>query len=199
MDNICHFGSQGSKAAINGKLFEEVSGLNFNKLHFKYRAYEFGWKKDDGFYIFENGKPVCVAYPKKQFKKYLNKLGIFPDRLDMPNIEPDNCIINLITKTIYIIEVKFQHKDGSVDEKPQAYLFRQRYFNDLLKSTGMKVKLIYVFSDWFKKEKYNYLRKNMDMDDVKYYYNELPPHAIGLTENMFDTIVGYRVYEESLW
>lgn len=63
----------------------------------------------------------------------------------------------------------------------------------------MKVKLIYVFNDWFKKEKYDYLRMNMEKDGVDYYYNELPPHAIGLDENKFDIIVEHREDTITLW
>ena len=190
--------SQGSKANLNGRYFEEICGLNFKKLHLKYYAYLLGYKQDDGFIIYEKGKVVSISYPKKLFKKYLNFKGIFHQEKDMPNIEPDNCILNFKNNTIYIIEVKFQYKPGSVDENPQAYIFRQRYFNDLLKSTGMEVKLIYVFSDWFKQNKYNYLRKNMDIDGVKYYYNELPPSAVGLDESPFDVVVHNNVQEDEL-
>lgn len=80
MGSISYIDSQGSKAAINGKHFEEISGLNFNKLHLKYNAYPLGCKIDDGYYISENGKPVCISYPKKKFKLYLNSLGIFPKK-----------------------------------------------------------------------------------------------------------------------
>ena len=181
MIRINFLGSQGSKAARNGKDFEKICGLNPDKLHPKYYFDEMN-KNNNKFIIFDGTKVVCESHPQKRFKSYLDKVGISPKDMDMPNLEPDNFILNFENNTIYVIEIKFQNKEGSVDEKPQAYLFRQRYFNDLFKSMGMEVKLIYVFSDWFKMEKYNYLRKNMDQDGVKYYYNELPPSAIGLDE-----------------
>ena len=192
--------SQGSKAVRNGAEFEKISGLNFNKLHPKYRV-RMMYEKDKGYYIFQGKDIICESHPKKQFKAYFHTNTI-SYQMDMPNMEPDNCIINWKTKTIYIIEIKFQHKEGSVDEKPQAYIFRQRYFNDLLKSMGMKVKLIYVFNDWFRQNKYNYLRRNMDIDGVDYYYNELPPSAIGLDENPFGVVVVHnnvQTDELTLW
>jgi len=191
---ISYLGSQGSKASLNGQIFELSSGLNIEKLHPKYYFDEMNGK-DNGFFIFEGDKVICESYPKDKLEIYLNQRGIkrkcFDDEeeiyldngiVNVETIKPDDCIINNLTKTAYIIEQKFQCKDGSVDEKIRTYNYRQKYFNLLFNPLGYKVKLIYVLNDWYKKSKYRLVRKFMIEDGVDIYYNELPPHAISLDE-----------------
>ena len=192
--NISYNGSQGSKASLNGQSFELRSGLKITKLHSKYYLDEMNGN-DAGFIIFEGSKSICEAYPKDKLEIYLNKNGIkrkcYDDEeeiylgngiLNIETIKPDNCIINNLTKTAYIIEQKFQCKKGSVDEKIRTYDYRQRYFNLIFSLLGYKLKLIYILNDWYKKSKYRLVRKFMIEDGVDIYYNELPPHAIGLDE-----------------
>lgn len=192
--NISYIESQGSKAAINGQCFELSSGLKIEKLHPRYYFDEMNGK-DNGFFIFDGNKVICESYPKDKLEIYLNKKGIrrkivndieeiFLDNgiLNIETIKPDDCIINNLTKVVYIIEQKFQCKPGSVDEKIRTYNYRQKYFNLIFNPLGYIVKLIYVLNDWYMKSKYRLVRKFMIEDGVEIYYNELPPHAIGLDE-----------------
>lgn len=191
---ISYLGSQGSKATLNGQSFELSSGLKVEKLHSKYSFDEMNGK-DKGYLIFDGDKLICESYPKDKLEIYLNKKGvkriIHDDEeeiylgngvFNIEKIKPDDCIVNNLTKTAYIIEQKFQCKDGSVDEKIRTYDYRQRYFNLIFNHIGYNAKLIYVLNDWYKKSKYRLVRKFMVEDGVDIYYNELPPHAIGLDE-----------------
>ncbi len=66
--------------------------------------------------------------------------------------KPDEVYINNETKTLYIIEKKFQQGRGSVDEKLQTGYFKKEHFEELYPE--YKIYYIYCLSDWFKREEY---------------------------------------------
>jgi hypothetical protein len=90
---------------------------------------------------------------------------------------PDECYINEIYKTIFIIEKKFQNKSGSVCEKIQTPDFKiwqySRTFPDY------KIYYIYCLSEWYKKNckaELEYLKyKNISyfISDNKNYKNKI--------------------------
>ena len=75
---------------------------------------------------------------------------------------------------MYIIEKKFQHGSGSVDEKLQTCDFKKKIYTKLLYSLNINVEYIYVLSDWFKKERYNDVLNYITSSNCYYYYNEIP-------------------------
>ena len=62
--------------------------------------------------------------------------------------KPDECYINKETKTIFIIEKKFQQVGGSVCEKIQTSEFKIWQYNRTFPQ--YKIVYIYCLSDWFK-------------------------------------------------
>lgn len=62
---------------------------------------------------------------------------------------PDDCYIDLVKKTIFIIEKKFQQTSGSVCEKIQTPHFKKWQYKRTF--PGWNIVYIYCFSDWFKK------------------------------------------------
>jgi hypothetical protein len=76
--------------------------------------------------------------------------------------QPDEVYIDSNTKTIFIIEKKFQQTNGSVDEKIQTGVFKKFHFSQLF--PNYEIHYIYCLSDWFKQNDYtsilNYLMKN---------------------------------------
>lgn len=62
--------------------------------------------------------------------------------------KPDECYVSTETKTIFIIEKKYQNKSGSTCEKIQTPDYKLWYFTKLL--PDYKVIYIYTLSDWFK-------------------------------------------------
>lgn len=58
---------------------------------------------------------------------------------------PDEAFINNITRTIYIIEKKFQHRAGSVDEKLQTCDFKLKQYKKLANLVGFDVEYIYIY------------------------------------------------------
>jgi len=86
---------------------------------------------------------------------------------------PDECYIDNIKKTLYIIEKKFQQCTGSVCEKIQTPDFKIWQYSRTFPE--YKIKYIYCLSDWFKlncKAELEYLAyKNIKVfwgNDLKY-------------------------------
>jgi hypothetical protein len=62
--------------------------------------------------------------------------------------KPDECFICEKTKTIFIIEKKFQQTPGSVCEKIGSIDFKRDNYSDLF--TGYNIVYMYCLNDWFK-------------------------------------------------
>lgn len=61
---------------------------------------------------------------------------------------PDGSFI--IQNTLFIIEVKYQQGEGSVDVKLQTCDFKQKQYLKLVVPLELKVEYVYVLGDWFK-------------------------------------------------
>ena len=57
---------------------------------------------------------------------------------------PDEAFVNNITRTIYIIEKKFQHRAGSVDEKLQTCDFKLKQYKKLANLVGFDIEYIFT-------------------------------------------------------
>lgn len=58
-------------------------------------------------------------------------------------------------ETLWIYEKKYQQTEGSADEKPQTCAFKIWEYRKIAAAIGAKdVKYTYIFSEWFRKEKY---------------------------------------------
>lgn len=60
---------------------------------------------------------------------------------------PDECFIHERSKTMFIIEKKFQTMSGSVCEKIQTGLFKRHHYSDIF--PDYNIHYIYCLSDWF--------------------------------------------------
>ena len=87
---------------------------------------------------------------------------------------PDEAIYVEKSKTLYVIEKKFQQGHGSVDEKIQTCGFKKQQYSKLVASLGIEVEYIYLLSDWFKKTKYKDTLEYIRSQGCYYYFNELP-------------------------
>lgn len=67
-------------------------------------------------------------------------------------LEPDEALIDMTGRRLFILEKKFQTCSGSVDEKIQTGLFKYEYYCE--QYPGYSVKYAYVLSDWFKHKRY---------------------------------------------
>ncbi len=140
-----------------------------------------GFKVKKNGKVFLKGQYIGIIGSKQEFEKRILKLyEIRMKDILSSKLLPDEAFLNLQNKTVYIIEKKFQNGHGSVDEKLQTCDFKRKQYKKLFKGTGIKVKYCYLCNDWFKKSKYDDVKKYIV--DVKCYifFNEIPFKFLGL-------------------
>jgi hypothetical protein len=164
-----------------------VTGLNFeNKVDFqtlllKVNGYEIKEVKNEvGKSVFFNGLIVAKCFKKYDFYKYIEKRGVNWKELISKRLLPDDALLVIVRETLFIIEVKFQQVDGSVDEKLQTCDFKRKQYVKLVTPLGLKVEYVYVLSDWFKKPAYKDVLDYIHSVNCHYKFNELPLSWLGL-------------------
>jgi hypothetical protein len=130
--------------------------------------------------ILYDGKEIANSYKKSQLYKFLDKSGVKHHEIISKKLLPDDAIHVLESNTLFVIEMKFQRTEGSVDEKLQTCDFKKRQYNKLLSPLGIKVEYIYVLSDWFKNPKYKNVLDYIEEVGCYYYFENLPLEKIGL-------------------
>lgn len=105
---------------------------------------------------FQNYNIALISAHQSRFHKAMKELN-FPMLLDIDRgikgpahgcKNPDEAYIHLPTKTIFIIEKKFQQCSGSVCEKIQAASFKRRHYQKLYPQ--FTIHYIFCLSEWFK-------------------------------------------------
>ena len=102
-----------------------------------------------------------------QWKKYISK-----------RLLPDDVFVNLNTKTVFIIEKKYQMGAGSVDEKLQTVDFKIKEYKKML--PDWEVKFFYILNDFFKQDVYRDVFEYIKSVGGDYYFNTLPLEDLGL-------------------
>ena len=134
-------GAGGSNANKHGLSYEELTDLNDMITIIKKKKYHMliKFKGTDTKFIKPNRSALF-----KYLKDDLNS--------DVPSAHgckrPDECYINSVTSTIFIIEKKFQQCKGSVCEKIQTPDFKIWQYSRTFPSYN--IVYIYCLSDWFK-------------------------------------------------
>lgn len=135
--------------------------------------------KEDGIYF--KGTKVAEMYEKnKLYKNLLPKHKIKWEQRASSKLLPDEAILILKSKTLFVIEKKFQYGSGSVDEKLQTCDFKKRKYQKLFSGSGIKIEFAYVLNDWF-----NQPRNKDTFDYIKsvgchYFIGKLPLDFLGL-------------------
>ena len=145
-------GAGGANTNKNGLSYEEITDLNelysmslecdLNKKD-KYKKIKFiGY---DNIEFINANKSMLHKYMKNNNQK---------EDLDSAAgcKSPDEAYINENTKTLFIIEKKFQQTPGSCDEKIQTGPFKKKYYEDLFPK--YTIHYIYCLSDWFNQDDY---------------------------------------------
>lgn len=131
--------------------------------------------------IFYNKENVAFSFKKNGLYKYLEKKGIDYKKFISKKLLPDDAVFVIVNNTFFILEIKFQKVAGSTDEKLQTCDFKIKQYRKLLSELNVKVKFIYILSDWFKKPEYkDVLDYIISIDGCSYYFNYLPLQKIGL-------------------
>jgi hypothetical protein len=131
--------------------------------------------------VFKSGKPIgqlCGKY--RLYSHFLAPRGVrWRDTLSK-RLLPDEAVYLDETKSLYIIEKKFQETEGSVDEKLQTCDFKKKQYSRLVHQLGVKVEIVFVLNDWFRQPKYHDTLQYIEDTGCHYYFNEIPLEAIGL-------------------
>lgn len=167
-------GGFGGARTQTGLRFEER--VDMSTLFKKLKGYSVQGEK-----VLFNGKLVAELYKKHGFyKKFLQPKGIEWSDVLSKQLLPDQVIFVVNTNTIYIVEIKFQKVEGSVDEKLQTCDFKKTHYEKLVEPLKLKVEYAYVLNDWFKDKRYNDTLSYVKSGSCYYFFNELPLSFLGL-------------------
>lgn len=162
----------GSKTNLNGLAFEERTNL-LESLN----------NHDDftvlGNKVFKDGEIVALYFEKyKLYSQFLKPNGVDFTKVISKQLLPDGAL--LIGDTIYIIEKKYQDKNGSVDEKLQTCDFKKKQYEKLFNPLGIKVEYYYVLSNWFNQPKNNDVFEYIKSVGCDYFFEFLPLEKLKL-------------------
>ena len=131
--------------------------------------------------VYFKDEKVAELYPKnKLYKNLLEPQNIDYSKILSKRLLPDETILILKDKTLFIIEIKFQEVAGSVDEKLQTCDFKNKQYKKLLKPLDISVKYTYVLNDWFRKKEYKDVLDYVKSVGCYYFFDELPMEFLGL-------------------
>lgn len=167
-------GKGGRTPAKHGLHFEKRT--DFATVISKMRGYSV-----EGDAILFKGKEIARLYKKnKLYAKLLKPMGVDYAKLISKRLLPDDAVLVLVNKTLYIVETKFQTVAGSVDEKLQTCDFKLKQYKKLVEPMGLKVKYVYVLNGWFQKKEYADVLAYIKSVGCDYFFNELPLDYLGL-------------------
>lgn len=93
---------------------------------------------------------------------------------------PDEAFFNLDTNTVYILEKKFQHLAGSVDEKLQTCDFKKKQYQRLFEYHYIDVEYCYICNDWFRQPQYRDVLDYIHSVGCHIFFNAIPLDFLGL-------------------
>ena len=137
-------------------------------------------KVEIGHDIFYNKELVAQSFRKHELYKYLAEKGVDYTKFLSKKLLPDDAIYVIKENTLFIIEVKYQQVEGSVDEKLQTCDFKLKQYKRLFSPLNLEVEYIYVLSKWFRNPKYKDVLDYIISVNCQYYFEYSPLHKIGL-------------------
>ena len=130
--------------------------------------------------LFYKGSHVAYIMKKHGIYRFLEPQGIrWQDHLSK-QLLPDSTVYVLSSNTMYIVEFKYQQRDGSVDEKLQTCDFKKKQYTKLFSQVNIDVEYMYILNDWFKHPKYKDTLDYVTSMNCYYYFNYIPLKKLGL-------------------
>ena len=126
------------------------------------------------------GQPLARCFKKHTFYEFLREENIDWRQRISKQLLPDDAILVLDSRTLVIVEVKFQKVAGSVDEKLQTCDFKRRQYVKLVDGLNLTVKYVYVLNDWFRQPGYRDVLDYIRSVGCHYEFGELPLAWLGL-------------------
>lgn len=171
-------GIEGNKT-VTGLDFEK--SVDFQNLLTEIQGYSITKnQKTAGKDIFFNDLLVAKCFRKHDFYKYLLEENVNWKLLMSKQLLPDDALLVLNTGILFIIEVKYQQVNGSVDEKLQTCDFKRKQYLKLASKLGLRVEYVYVLNDWFKNPNYKDVLDYIVAVNCHFKFNELPLNFLGL-------------------
>lgn len=166
----------GAKTNINGLHFEQTTELK--DIFLSHPEFEV---KGDDIYTKANNIKVATLFQKHSlYKNLLEVKGLDYKNYISKKLLPDDAILIHSTSTLYIIEKKFQHGAGSVDEKLQTCDFKKKQYTKLLSPLNIRVEYCYFLSDWFLREEYNDVKEYITSVGCHYFFDNIPLSFLGI-------------------
>jgi hypothetical protein len=165
----------GANTNVVGLKFEQETSLEeaLRKASIK------GVELDPQDFVFMNGQKIGYLAGKNLLYKRFLKNNEF-NKVVSKKLLPDEAFVNDVEKILYVIEKKFQHRPGSVDEKLQTCDFKLKQYKKLAKLNGYGAKYIYLLSPWFKQDQYKDVLEYINSVGCSYYFNEIPMSILGM-------------------
>lgn len=127
-----------------------------------------------------NGGLAAYVFKKSALYKFLDSEGVDWKDILSKKLLPDDALYVPKSKTLFIIECKYQEVEGSVDEKLQTCDFKRKQYLKLMKLLGANVEYIYLLNDWFKNPKYKDVLEYINEVGCHYYFNAVDLKRFGL-------------------
>jgi hypothetical protein len=158
------------------------SGLKFEcRVDLKTLFNGFGGYNVVGGDLLFKGRVVAQLYKKHDFyAHFLSRHNIDWKTKISKKLLPDDSIFIISKKAVFIVEIKFQGVEGSVDEKLQTCDFKKKQYQKLLSGTGINLEYVYVLNEWFKDPTYKDVLNYIKSVGCHYFFNELPLEFLGL-------------------
>lgn len=134
----------------------------------------------DGTRVFFEGNLVARIFKKHQLYVFLKENNVDWTKHISKKLLPDNCIYVIVNNTAFILEVKHQETQGSVDEKLQTCDFKKKEYIKLFSELNYRVEYCYILDTWFKQACYKDVLDYIISVGCKYYFNYIPLQELGL-------------------
>lgn len=134
----------------------------------------------EGSVIYYEGNEVARSMKKNALYVYLASEGIDYRAILSKKLLPDEAIYVIVNNTLFVVEVKFQQVNGSVDEKLQTCDFKRKQYAKLMAPLNIEVEYIYILSDWFRQPAYKDVLDYIISVGCQYYFTYLPLQKLGL-------------------
>ncbi len=165
----------GARTNINGLRFEQETSLADALINAGYKI------NTRNVIIDQKGNCLGIIAPKYSFyTKLLKPEGINWNNYISKRLLPDETLLNFTNNTVYIIEKKFQHDSGSVDEKLQTCDFKKKQYQKLVYDTPYDVEYLYVCNDWFTQDCYRDVHEYIKSVGCHIFFNEIPLDFLNL-------------------
>ena len=165
----------GAQTNANGLHFEQTTSLDDALRRAGYIIKSCKVYKDD--------RQIGMSVQKRNlYTMFLEPHGIDYRKINSKQWQPDECFINLEHNVAFILEKKFHHISGSVDEKLPGCHFKKREYETLFHPLGFAVEYLYVFNDWFHDPRYRDTLDYIREMGCHYYFDEIPLDFLKIQE-----------------